>query len=68
MTKPLICDRCDVRIDTAWNGAALTVENTTGTGGPRKIHLCVDCHTAVRDELYPLLLDGDEGYVHPEEL
>jgi len=68
VSKPLICDRCDVRIDTAWNGAALTVKNTTGTGGPNTIHLCVDCHTAVRDDLYPLLLDGGNPYEHPENL
>lgn len=68
MTKPLICDRCDVRIDTAWKGAALTVKNTTGTGGPDKIHLCIDCHADVRDDLYPLLLGGETGYEHPEEL
>lgn len=67
MSKPVICDRCDVRIDTAWKSPALTVKNTTGTRGPAKIHLCVDCHTDVRDELYPLLLP-DGAYEHPEEL
>lgn len=33
-----------------------------------EIHLCVDCHTDVRDDLYPLLLDGETAYEHPEEL
>lgn len=68
MTEALICDRCDVRIDTGWNGAALTVKNTTSTGGPRKIHLCVECHADVRDDLYPLLLAGEEPYEHPANL
>lgn len=64
MTKAILCDRCDVRIDKGWNGTPLTVKNQTGTAGPHKIHLCLDCHTEIRDELYKMLLDGDEGYVH----
>jgi len=64
MTEALLCDRCDIRIDSNWNGKQLTVKNTTGTGGPRTIHLCLNCHTEIRDELYPLLL-GDSGkYEH----
>ena len=67
MSEPLICDRCDVRIDTVWQGAALTIKNTTGTGGPTTIHLCADCHTKVRDELYELLLPQGK-YEHPNNL
>ena len=64
MTKATICDRCDVRIDKGWNGVPLTVKNSTGTGGPSAIHLCLDCHTDIRGKLYPILLDGESGYEH----
>jgi len=64
MTKATLCDRCDVRIDKHWNGIPLQVKNTTGTK-PDTVHLCLDCHTEIRDELYELLLDGGTTYDHP---
>jgi hypothetical protein len=66
MTKATLCDRCDIRIDKNWNGIPLTVKNTTSTGGPSTIHLCLDCHTEIRDTLYPLLLGENGPYEHPE--
>ena len=66
MTKATLCDRCDVRIDKNWNGTPLKDKNTTGTGGPNTIHLCLDCHTEIRDELYELLLGDNGPYEHPE--
>lgn len=67
MTKPTICDRCNVRIDTGWN-EVFKVKNATGVGGPSRIDLCVDCHADIKDELYDLLLGDGEAYEHPEEL
>ena len=65
MTKALLCDRCDTRIDVNYNGQPLVVKNTTGTK-PSEVHVCLDCHTEIRDELYELLLDDGTTYEHPD--
>jgi len=65
MTKATLCDSCGIRIDKNWNGVPLTVTNQTGTK-PSKVHLCLGCHTEIRDELYELLLDDGTTYEHPQ--